>query len=154
MHLAIACPSVTSRGAPHLRHSISILACPQSLSLYRTLTGGGRGRRVGSIMEPRTILHASPLLLCLATVVTAGCGGGPTYVTAQPAPETRTITVSGMARVELTPDEACVELTLASRNASMPVAHRELEAGLTALLAELRADRALRIERGTTRYAP
>ncbi len=100
--------------------------------------------------------HRAPVLACL-TVASGlvGCGSAaPTYVTAHAAPTERTITVSGTARVELVPDEACIELTLASRDASMPTAHARLSAGLTALLAELRVDQALRVEQGAVRYAP
>lgn len=85
----------------------------------------------------------------------AGCGSAaPTYVTAHSAPAERTITVSGTARVELVPDEACIELVLASRDASMPTAHTRLSEGLTALLADLRSQSELRVEQGAVRYAP
>jgi uncharacterized protein YggE len=101
-------------------------------------------------MELRTLV-----LLPAMVVGLAACGSGaPTYVTAQGVPPPRTITVSGTARVELTPDEACIELTLAARDPSMPAAHTQLDAGLTALLADLGTDRTLRVERGAIRYSP
>lgn len=100
--------------------------------------------------------HRAPVLASLAFAAWfVGCGGStPTYITAHAAPAERTITVSGTARVELVPNEACIELTLASRDAEMPTAHARLSAGLTALLADLRADDTLRVEQGAVRYAP
>jgi len=92
-----------------------------------------------------------PPILCLAA---CGGGGAPTYITARAAPAERTITVSGTARVELSPDEACIELTLAQRDPSMPAAHRRLTDGVTELLADLRATPDLRVEQGVTRYEP
>jgi len=95
------------------------------------------------------------LALLPFVLVLAACGGGtPTYISTTAQPPQRSITVSGTARVELTPDEACIELTLAARDASMPAAHTRLEAGMTALLADLRADHDLRVEQGAVRYAP
>lgn len=100
-------------------------------------------------------LHPLRLALLLPFFSLVACGGGaPTYITAAAAPPERTITVSGTARVELTPDEACIELTLAQRDPSMPAAHRRLADGVTALLADLHPTPELRVEQGATRYEP
>ena len=49
--------------------------------------------------------------LALWAPVLAACS--PTYVTAQAVPPEHTITVGGTASLDVIPDEACVELTLA-----------------------------------------
>jgi uncharacterized protein YggE len=95
------------------------------------------------------------LLLVAAIVVSSACGGpATTYVTAEPGAADRTITVSGTARVELVPDEACVELTLAARDEAMPAAHERLTRDVEALLVALSNNDALRVERGAVRYSP
>jgi uncharacterized protein YggE len=79
---------------------------------------------------------------------------GPTYLPPPSNPAEHTITVGGSASVDLVPDEACVELTLAARDASMPIAHAALVAGNAALLAELRQRPGLVVEQGAESYAP
>jgi len=94
-------------------------------------------------------------LLALAAVSPA-CAPppGPTYVTAEAAPRDRTITVGGSARLELLPDEACIEMIIVARDVAMPKAHARLQEGVTPLLAELRASAGLVVEQGPVRYAP
>jgi len=92
------------------------------------------------------------ILLLPAFLLLAACG--PTYLSPQSIPAEHTITVGGSASLDIVPDEACIELTLAARDASMPAAHTALAAGSDALLAELRQRSALVIEQGATTYAP
>jgi uncharacterized protein YggE len=73
---------------------------------------------------------------------------------AQSLPAEHTITVGGSASLDLVPDEACIELTLAAHDASMPAAHTALVASNGALLAELRQTPGLVVEQGATTYAP
>lgn len=94
------------------------------------------------------------LLALPALALLAGCATPGTYVSTGTSPPEHTITVSGSANADLVPDEACVELTLAARDASMPAAHATLMANDTALLGELRARPGLAVEQGAPTYAP
>ncbi len=104
-------------------------------------------------MEVTPVSHRIAVLV-IAAACLAGCTPATTYVSAQSVPPEHTITVSGTARVELVPDEACVELTLAARDASMLEAHARLTQGHQALVAELRQNGALAVENGAIQYAP
>ena len=64
-----------------------------------------------------------------------------TYVTAPTVPAEHTITVGGSASIDVVPDEACVELTLTTRDASMPAAHSSLAAASAELSKELQSQR-------------
>lgn len=75
-------------------------------------------------------------------------------VSAQSGPPEHTITVSGSASMDVMPDEACVELTLAARDASMGAAHAALVASNDALVAELRQRPGLAVEQGAPSYSP
>ncbi len=97
-------------------------------------------------------MRHSLLTLLLLLLLTPACGA--TYVTAQAVPAEHTITVGGSASLDVVPDEACVELTLAARDASMPAAHAALVTQSTALLAELRQRPELVVERGAITYTP
>ncbi|HEY1957446.1 MAG TPA: SIMPL domain-containing protein [Polyangiaceae bacterium] len=92
------------------------------------------------------------LLTTLTLLVTPACGT--TYVTAQSVPTEHTITVDGSASADVVPDEACIELTLAARDASMPAAHAALVAQSSALGAELRQRSELVVENGSIAYTP
>jgi uncharacterized protein YggE len=98
----------------------------------------------------RTITRLALVPPALALV--SACSG-PTYLTAQSVPPEHTITVGGSASLDIVPDEACVELTLAARDASMPPAHATLVASNGALLAELRQRQGLVVEQGAESYA-
>jgi uncharacterized protein YggE len=99
--------------------------------------------------------RVSGLSIVVLAFLVAACGApATTYVTSSSAPIERTISVSGTARVELVPDEACVELTLAARDAAMPAAHERLTRDVEGLLGALAGDDALRVERGVVRYSP
>src|SRR5690242_189620 len=93
--------------------------------------------------------RASLALLSLVALFPA-CAAppGPTYVTAQAAARDRTITVGGTAKLELVPDEACIEMTIAAHDASMPKAHARLRSEVDPLLSELREAKALVVEPG------
>jgi uncharacterized protein YggE len=103
-------------------------------------------------VEPVRTLARLGALLPVSSLL-AACAG-PTYLSPQSIPAEHTITVGGSASVDVVPDEACVELTLAARDASMPAAHAALVAGNGALLAELRQRPGLVIEQGAESYAP
>lgn len=98
----------------------------------------------------------------LALVITASwapaCAAPPaagaTYITAEAAPKERTITVGGSARLELVPDEACIEMTIVARDPAISKAHARLRQGVEPLLAELRKTAGLAVEQGAVRYAP
>jgi len=77
-----------------------------------------------------------------------------TYVTAPTVPAEHTITVGGSASIDVVPDEACVELTLTTRDASMPAAHSSLAAASAELSKELQSQSGLVVERGTVSYSP
>lgn len=97
------------------------------------------------------------LALALALVLVGlGCAPAPSpvHVSTEPASRDRTITVSGSARLEVVPDEACIEMTLVGRDAAMPKAHQRLREGVGPLLAELKKIPGLVVEEGPTRYAP
>ena len=87
----------------------------------------------------------------IVLLLTSACS---TYVTAKSAPAERTVTVAGSASVDVVPDEACVELTLTTRDASMPVAHSALAAATAELSKDLQALHALTVERGEITYSP
>jgi uncharacterized protein YggE len=70
------------------------------------------------------------------------------------APPEHTITVQGTASLDLVPDEACVELTLAARDPSMTAAHATLLGNQGGLLADLRSRAALVVEQGAMSYSP
>ena len=69
-------------------------------------------------------------------------------------PAEHTITVAGSASLDVVPDEACVELTLTTRDAAMPVAHATLAMATAELSKELEAQRGLAVERGAVTYTP
>jgi uncharacterized protein YggE len=105
---------------------------------------------------PRARAHWLGLCALLAT---AGCAAGPAsttpvFVSAQPAPVEHTITVGGTATLEIVPDEACVEITLAVRDKSMPNAHSHLRENDESLLRDLTKLSGLVVEGGAVRYAP
>jgi uncharacterized protein len=64
----------------------------------------------------------------------------------------RSLSVVGTARVDLVPDEACVELTFAARDPAMTKAHAALSADVTAFERSVDSKSKLRLERGATRY--
>ncbi len=97
-------------------------------------------------------LAALVLLLPLPSSL-AACAS-PTYLSAQTVPAEHTITVGGSASLDVVPDEACVELTLASRDPAMPAAHAALVANDAALLADLHQRPSLVVEQGATTYSP
>jgi uncharacterized protein YggE len=84
-------------------------------------------------------------------VLTSGCS---TYVTAHSLPTERTVTVGGTASVDVVPDEACVELTLTTRDAAMPAAHASLASASAELSKELQSQSGLVVERGAVSYSP
>jgi uncharacterized protein YggE len=84
-------------------------------------------------------------------VLVSGCS---TYVTAQSVPPEHTIAVAGSASVDVVPDEACVELTLTTRDASMPAAHASLASATAELSKDLQSQSGLVVERGAVTYAP
>jgi uncharacterized protein YggE len=94
-----------------------------------------------------------PRLASVLPVLTllAGCAG-PTYLSAQSTPAEHTITVGGSASLDIVPDEGCVELTLAARDAAMLTAHTALIANSDALLADLRQRPGLVVEQGAVSY--
>ena len=77
-----------------------------------------------------------------------------TYVTAPAVPAEHTITVAGSASLDVVPDEACVELTLTTRDPSMPVAHAALASATAELSKELQSQSGLAVERGSATYTP
>ncbi|MFT5352951.1 MAG: hypothetical protein ACI9KE_000148 [Polyangiales bacterium] len=91
----------------------------------------------------------------LPIIFLVACGApATTYVTAGAGPTSRSVSVTGTVRIELAPDEACIELTLSARNEAISASHRELMADVSALLEALSDDDALRVERGAIRYSP
>jgi len=107
-------------------------------------------------MPPTLERLRASLLIVAISCFAAACTTtpAPIYVSAQPLPESHTITVAGTARLEIVPDEACIELTLVARDPSMPAAHARLREGQVALLAALARTSDLVVEGGTVRYAP
>ena len=90
--------------------------------------------------------------ICAAILVfTSACS---TYVTAQSLPPEHTITVAGSASLDVVPDEACIELTLTTRDASMPAAHAALASATAELSKELQSQSGLVVERGAVTYTP
>lgn len=89
-----------------------------------------------------------------AFLLLPACAAQPMLVSTQSGPPEHTITVSGSASFDVMPDEACVELTLASRDATMAGAHAALVASNDALVAELRQRPGLAVEQGAPSYAP
>lgn len=86
--------------------------------------------------------------------VVSGCGTTRLVAPAKSGVDENTITVLGTGRDELVPDEACVELTLAVRDASMSTAHEKLAADDAALVEELKRVPGLVVEESATRYEP
>ncbi len=94
-------------------------------------------------------------LALLSAVSLAGCAAAPPVVVAADGkPLEHTLSVVGSARVEVVPDEACIELTLAARDPSMAAAHAALEQDHGAMTAAFAGDRDLVVEDGATRYEP
>ena len=88
-------------------------------------------------------------------VLLVACGTpATTYVSAASAPPERSVAVTGTARVDLVPDESCIELTLSVRDSAISVSHEGLMAHVSSLLEALGEDDSLRVERGAIRYAP
>ncbi len=93
--------------------------------------------------------------LALSWMVTACAACAPTtYLQSPSIPAEHTITVGGSASLDVLPDEACVELTIAAHDTSMLAAHSSLMSNNGALLAELRQRPGLVVEQGTLGYAP
>ena len=91
----------------------------------------------------------------IALILLVACGGpGTTYVSTADAPPARSIAVSGTARIDLVPDESCIELTLVAHHSAIDTSHRELMRNVDSLLEALGEDDALNVERGSIRYAP
>lgn len=91
----------------------------------------------------------------LSIVFLVACGGpGTTYITASTPPPPRSVSVTGTARIELAPDETCIELTLTARNEAISTSHAALMTHVDALLAALGDDESLNVERGAIRYSP
>ena len=89
-------------------------------------------------------------LLCLVA-----CGAPATqYINASASPAQRNVSVTGTARIELVPNESCIELTLSARNVAIGDSHQELMANVSSLLEALSDEAALTVERGAIRYAP
>jgi uncharacterized protein YggE len=95
---------------------------------------------------PRFLLSAALLLLLSA------CATEPLLLSTQSGPPEHTITVNGSASSDVMPDEACVELTLTARDATMAGAHAALVANNDALVAELRGRPGLAVEPGAPSY--
>ena len=64
----------------------------------------------------------------------------------------RSLRVVGTARVDLVPDEACIELTFAARDPAMTKAHAALSAEVSAFERSVDSKSGLRLEQGATRY--
>jgi uncharacterized protein YggE len=77
-----------------------------------------------------------------------------TMTTGQAAGTDHTITVAGSASLDVVPDEACVELTLTTRDPSMPAAHAALASATAELSKELQSQPGLAVERGAVTYTP
>jgi uncharacterized protein YggE len=93
--------------------------------------------------------------LACACAVVVGCGGPTRLVLpAKNAIDDETITVVGTGREDLVPDEACIELTLAVRDTTMPAAHEKLAADDAALVEELKHIAGLVVEESAARYEP
>src|SRR5262245_54029063 len=95
----------------------------------------------------------APLFAAL-TCLPACAQPGSVHVTTEPGPAEHTITVNGTAQLDVVPNEACIEMTLAARDPSMPAAHARLMEANQALLAELRGRAGLAVEQGAMRYEP
>jgi uncharacterized protein YggE len=92
-----------------------------------------------------------PLIaLSLVSVLSFSAHAAPAVVDA--AAPTRSLRVVGTARVDLVPDEACVELTFAARDPAMTKAHATLSTHVTAFERSLDPKSGLRLEQGATRY--
>lgn len=87
----------------------------------------------------------------LVSVFSTPAHAAPPVVEA-PAPG-RSLSVVGTARIDLVPDEACVELTFAARDPAMTKAHAALSANVTAVERALGSKSGLRLEQGATRYS-
>ena len=96
---------------------------------------------------------AKSALLAAIPLFLGACAAEPMVVSTQSGPPEHTVTVSGSASADVMPDEACVELTLVARDATMSAAHSALVASDDALLAELRARQGLAVEPGAPSYA-
>jgi len=88
-------------------------------------------------------------------IALSACGGPTEIVMSSKLPiDSHTITVVGTARDEITPDEACVELTLAERDTSMQTAHAKLAEDQKAFAHDLSGVTGLVVEESAARYAP
>lgn len=76
----------------------------------------------------------------------------PAPAAAEASSPVRSLTVTGTARVDLVPDEACVELTFAARDPAMGKAHANLVAHVEAFQRAVGSKSGLRLEQGATRY--
>jgi uncharacterized protein YggE len=103
-----------------------------------------------------TRFRCAAFSIAIAGVGLSGCSSGKTEVVMAPKTEAaeHTISVVGSARDEVIPDEACVELTLAVRDTSMPSAHAKLSEDDAALVTELKAISGLVVEESAARYEP
>ncbi|MCA9490724.1 MAG: SIMPL domain-containing protein [Myxococcales bacterium] len=88
----------------------------------------------------------------LLSTVCACAPATPTYVSVDGAAPVRTVSVVGTARLEVVPDEACVELTFAARDPSMAKAHGALTTDVKAFTTSVSSMSSVRLEQGATRY--
>lgn len=92
-------------------------------------------------------------MLPLAFLVACGAPANH-YVTANSPPPARNVSVTGTARIDLVPNESCVELTLSARNIAIDAAHGELMRHVDLLIETLDDVDDLSVERGAIRYSP
>lgn len=91
-------------------------------------------------------------MLPLAFLVACGAPANH-YVTTDSPPPPRNVSVTGTARLDLVPNESCVELTLSANNVAISDSHEELMRHMNSLFDALDDD-ALTVERGAIRYSP
>lgn len=99
------------------------------------------------------MLRMKTRLLPLAFLIACGAPANH-YVSASSPPPSRNVSVTGTARLELVPNESCIELTLSARNVAISDSHQELMAHVDSLIETLSDNDALEVERGAIRYAP
>ncbi|MCB9689990.1 MAG: SIMPL domain-containing protein [Alphaproteobacteria bacterium] len=93
-----------------------------------------------------------PFRALLLSTLCACAPPTPTWVAVDGAAPVRTLSVVGTARLDLVPDEACVELTFAARDPSMAKAHQALRADVEAFTTAMASVSSARLEQGATRY--
>lgn len=97
---------------------------------------------------PRTVV----LLVALLTPAAVFAQKPPTYLSVETAPPVRSLVVVGTARLEVIPDEACVELTFTALDGEMPKAHEALQGHVAAFTKAVGSRAGVRLEKGATRY--